>query len=356
MCTEKNKNDKRGAITTSSGSRHQNASWIMSETDLRRCVVGVDLGGTKIETALVDAEGKILSSRRKATNVESGPDSILQSIVEGVREITRASEGRVLSVGIGVAGQVDAASGIVRAAPNLGWHDVPMGAKLSAELETPVHVTNDVRAATWGEWRHGAGKGMRDIVCVFVGTGIGGGVVIGGKMIEGHTNTAGEIGHTPLVFDGRKCTCPGSGCLEAYAGGWAIAERARDAARGDEAGARALLKEAGGLEKITASDVGVLARKGDPLAMRLMADTAEYLSAGIAGLINAFNPEMIIFGGGVIEGNPEIMEQVEKSARNRALSAAVKGLAFVKALLGKDAGVVGAAAFARHKTGGAPSG
>jgi glucokinase len=116
------------------------------------------------------------------------------------------------------------------------------------------------------------------------------------------------------------------------------------------------LKAAGGLEKITASDVGVLARKADPLAMRLMADTAEYLSAGIAGLINAFNPEMIIFGGGVIEGNPEIMEQVEKSARNRALSAAVKGLAFVKALLGKDAGVVGAAAFARHKTGGAPSG
>ncbi len=327
----------------------------MSEIDLRRCAVGVDLGGTKIETALVDAEGKILNSRRRATNAESGPDSILQAVIEAVREITRAPAARVLSVGIGVAGQVDSASGIVRAAPNLGWHDVPMGAKLSAELETPVHVTNDVRAATWGEWRHGAGKAMRDIVCVFVGTGIGGGVIIGGKMIEGHTNTAGEIGHTPLVFGGRKCTCPGSGCLEAYAGGWAIAERARDAARGDEVGARALLKEAGGLEKITASDVGALARKGDPLAMRLMADTAEYLSAGIAGLINAFNPETIIFGGGVIEGNPEIVEQVEKAARKRALSAAVNGLTFVKALLGNDAGVVGAAALARHRTGGAPS-
>lgn len=321
----------------------------------RPSAIGVDLGGTKIETALVSDDGEILLARRRPTDAGRGPEAILASIEEAVKDVMKEVAVPFLPVGIGVAGQVDAAKGVVRASPNLEWRDVPMGSRLSSALGTPVHITNDVRAATWGEWRHGAGRTAEDILCVFVGTGIGGGAVIGGRILEGHSNTAGEIGHTPLVFGGRKCTCPNRGCLEAYAGGWAIAERAREAAEADEEGARLLLERAGGLEKIQASDVGGSARSGDAFSERLMAETAAYLAAGVAGFINAFNPAVMVFGGGVIEGNPELISHVAEAVRKRALKAAVGGTTFVKAALGNDAGVVGAAALAREKSGGAPS-
>ncbi len=327
----------------------------MKSTESEILAIGVDLGGTKIETALVTADGRITVSKRRATNAKNGASAVIDAIEASVREVRQEAGCPAVPVGIGVAGQVDSDSGMVRAAPNLDWRDVALGTTLSKALDTPVHVTNDVRAATWGEWRYGVGKGFKDLLCIFVGTGIGGGIVSGGVMLEGHSNTAGEIGHTPLLFGGRKCTCPNTGCLEAYAGGWAIAARAREAAARDTAGARALLERAGGVKAVTALDVGALSRENDPFCAEIMAVTVDYLAAGTAGLVNAFNPAVVIFGGGVIEGNPEMVERVEKAARMRALGAAVRDIHFVRAALGNDAGVAGAAALALHKSGGEPS-
>ncbi len=327
----------------------------MKSDKFENCAIGVDLGGTKIETALVDDEGRIAVSRRRATNAGDGANAVIAAIEAAVREVLQEARCPALPVGIGVAGQVDRDSGLVRAAPNLEWRDVPLGKTLSEALGASVHVTNDVRAAAWGEWRFGAGKGARDLLCIFVGTGIGGGVVSRGTMMEGHSNTAAEIGHTPLVFGGRKCTCPNTGCLEAYAGGWAIAARAREAAAKDEAGSRALVERAGGLDAIAASDVGALSTEGDAFSEKIMAETVDYLAAGTAGLVNAFNPAVVIFGGGVIEGNPEMIERVEDGARKRALAAAVRDIRFVRAALGNDAGVTGAAAVALHESGGGTS-
>ncbi|MCH7761035.1 ROK family protein, partial [candidate division TA06 bacterium] len=195
--------------------------------------LGVDLGGTKVETDLVDATGRILSSHRHPTSPEGGPNEVIAAIVNCVKKSLGEGSWKAKALGIGVPGQLDPAAGIVRFAPNLGWRDVPLRSELEKVLGLPVAITNDVRAAAWGEWLHGVGKGEDDLVVLFVGTGIGGGIVSGGRMLEGGTYSAGELGHITLVANGRRCHCPNHGCLEAYASGWAIAERAQEAVRGN---------------------------------------------------------------------------------------------------------------------------
>ena len=218
----------------------------------------------------------------------------------------------------------------------------------------PVIVTNDVRAATWGEWRYGSGRGVDDLAVLFVGTGIGGGIISGGNLLGGCTNTGGELGHITIVYDGRKCHCPNRGCLEAYAGGWAIAERAQDAVNNEPKEGQHLTSLAGSIEKITAVTVSRAYRQGDPLARRLVKETGQYLAAGVVSIVNAFNPCRLVLGGGVIEGIPELVQMVEDFTRKRALEAAVEKLEIVKAMLGGDAGVIGAAALAQKMIGKAP--
>ena len=164
--------------------------------------LGVDLGGTKVEVALVDAHGHIVERLKQPTQVEGGPEGVAAEIAQMVRRLTDKGGAAPLGVGVGVPGQVEAASGVVRFAPNLRWRDVPLKEKLHQALNLPVVVTNDVRAATWGEWLHGAGQGVSDLICLFVGTGIGGGVVSGGRLLSGCSNTAGELGHTTVLLGG----------------------------------------------------------------------------------------------------------------------------------------------------------
>jgi glucokinase len=214
-------------------------------------------------------------------------------------------------------------------------------------LSLDVSLTNDVRAATIGEWLHGAGRGYGDILCLFVGTGIGGGIVSSGRLIIGCSNNAGELGHMPVDFHGRTCHCGNQGCLEAFAGGWAIAQRAQEAVAADPAAGAPLLEVAHGrIENINGSLVTQLFRRGDPLATRLVEETGEALGAGASGLVNAFNPCRLILGGGVIEGIPELVQRVEEVVGRRSLRAASAHLEIVRAALGGDAGVVGAAALA----------
>ncbi|TFG54548.1 MAG: ROK family protein [Candidatus Aminicenantes bacterium] len=308
--------------------------------------LGVDLGGTKVETALVDEQGHVLSSHREPTHPDRGAKKIIDDIVNCVVRCLDKGAGQAAALGIGVAGQIDR-TGVVRASPNLRWENVPLKKLLEEKVRMPVVVINDVRAALWGEWRHGAGRGTDDLIVVFVGTGIGGGVVSGGRVLEGCGNAAGELGHMVIVRDGRKCHCPNRGCLEAYAGGWAIAERAQTAVGSDPAAGQRLTFLAGRVEDITAGTVAQAFDEGDDLARRLVAETADLLGQGLVSIVNAFNPCRLILGGGVIEGIPVMLPIVERVVRERALSAASDGLQIIRAALGNEAGIVGAAALAR---------
>jgi len=312
-----------------------------------RWTIGVDLGGTKIDIARVDESGHVLISKRLATRASEGPAAVEAKIIDTVRELQQTADSRPLGMGIGVAGQIDPVSGVVRYAPNLNWRDVPLQAGLSQALELPVIITNDVRAATWGEWFHGAGQGCDDLLCLFVGTGIGGGVVSGGQMLTGCSNTAGELGHITVDLHGPYCHCGNRGCLEALAGGWAIARNAREAVKADPAGSALLLQKVdGNPEAVTAKIVTQAAREGDHLALHLMDEAALALIAGAVGLVNAFNPCRLILGGGVIEGMPELVDRIGKGIHQRALAAAGAPLQVLPSQLGNDAGVIGAAILA----------
>ena len=314
--------------------------------------VGVDLGGTKVEVAVVNAGGKILQRLKQPTSVAAGPDGIIAEIAGMVQQLRQAGPPFPLAgVGVGVAGQINAATGMVRFAPNLNWREVPFRDRLQTALALPVVVTNDVRAATWGEWRHGAGQGAEDLICLFIGTGIGGGVVSGGRMLEGCTNTAGELGHITTDINGPPCSCGHRGCLEALAGGWAIARRAREAIREAPAAGKAFLQAAGLKEPVAPEDinaraVAAAAQAHDPLARLLVDEVARALIAGTVTLINAFNPCRLILGGGVMQGLPELLGRIDAGIRRFALNAATESLQVLPARLTGDAGVVGAATLA----------
>ena len=320
-----------------------------------RWAAGIDVGGTKIEAAAVDADGMAHEAIRTATDVAAGPKGITAAIVGAVRLLTDRAGSPPAGIGIGIAGQIDAATGSVRFAPNLGWHDVPLASDIKAALGVAVVVTNDVRAAAFGEWRHGAGRGLDDLVCVYVGTGIGGGIVSGGRLLAGCANTAGEIGHIVVEVDGPVCTCGGRGCLEAIAGGWAIGRAAREAIENSVEGSGAILDAAGGaIEAVSAEAVAKAAAAGDALALRILEKAGDALAAGCVSLVNAFNPCRLVLGGGVIDGVPRLIDRVRKEVSSYALPAAAASAEVVAADLGRAAGVVGAGSLALDIVGGKP--
>ena len=312
--------------------------------------IGVDLGGTKVEVAQIDGSGRLLNRLRRPTQVQGGPEAVREEIVAAVKNLRDKAVSPPVGVGVGLAGQIDPEHGVVHFAPNLGWRDVSFQTDLGEALSLPVVVTNDVRAATWGEWLHGAGQGCTDLVCLFVGTGIGAGVVSGGQMLSGCSNTAGEVGHMTIDLDGPSCSCGGRGCFEALAGGWAMARDACEAVSVDPALGASLLKMAGGRqEAITAEMVSLAAQGGDPLARRLIDHVAQALIAGCVSVVNAFNPCRLVLGGGVMEGLPELVERIDRGVRQRALSAATQSLHILPAQLKNDAGVIGAAVLAMQR-------
>jgi glucokinase len=309
--------------------------------------VGVDLGGTKIQAAVVDPDGRVVESYRDATDVDGGAAKVAADVVRCVRECA-PDLSHIATVGVGVAGQVDTESGRVRSAPNLRWTDFPLGQRLQEDLGLPVVVENDVRAITWGEWRHGAGKGIDDLIVLAVGTGVGGGIVSGGRLLAGDRGLAGELGHSTLVAGGRRCTCGRRGCMEAYTGGWAIAERAQEAIESDPEAGRGLLERAEGSD-VTARLVSEAAAAGDPLAAKLLDDTGRYLGDSIVGLVHVFNPRRIVLGGGVIQGNPGLVEAVESAILKSAIPVYTERLEVRGSELGAWAGVIGSASLAMER-------
>jgi glucokinase len=320
---------------------------------MKSLTLGVDLGGTKLNVGLVDSDGRLLHAHKSMIHASKEPEMVLTDISTGIEACLSKTDKEAKALGIGVAAQVDR-RGVVRGSPNLGWRNVPLKKKLEKQVGLPVFVTNDVNAATWGEWRYGAGRGVDDLAVLFVGTGVGGGVITGGKLLTGCSNSGGELGHITLVSDGRKCHCPNRGCLEAYVGGWAIAERAQEAIKSLSTEGRRLLTLAGGIKQVTAVTVSQAYSEGDLLARLLVEETGRYLAAGVVSIVNAFNPCVLALGGGVIEGIPELIQIVKNIVPTMALEASVEELNIVKAALGGDAGVIGAAALAQDLANKAP--
>lgn len=310
-------------------------------------LVGVDLGGTKIATALTDTDCQILKYETARTEASRGADAIVDQMVSEIKRLTAGlPKEAVLGVGVACAGLIEPGTGKVLYSPNLNWRDLPLKEMIESRVPPPVYVGNDVNMAALGELHYGAGKGARQMVCVFVGTGIGGGIVIDGHLYEGANGFAGEIGHTTIDWDGPDCPSGNAGCWEGFASGTAMQRRAVEAL---DRGEVSVLAEriAGDASKMRVELISEAAAEGDALALRIIEETGEMLGAGCANIVNFLNPERIILGGGVIRGVPQLVDLVREVVRRRALKDAVAATEIVKATFGREAGVIGAAVLAK---------
>ena len=309
-----------------------------------RVVIGVDLGGTNMRTAVLDPGGRILAKHKEATNAETGWQHVVAKLVEKIRQ--QGSEARqqgddVVAVGVGVPGVIALAKGVVVKSPNLpDWSDLPLKEKLESALSLPVYLENDANASALGEHWRGAGRGISSMILVTLGTGVGGGIIIDERIWHGADGMAGEIGHLTLLPDGRPCGCGNQGCLEMYASARGIVMSYREA-RERSGDLRAA--EAAGM---TAQEVYEAARCGNAAASGVMRDMGRYLGIGLASLINIFNPEAIIIGGGLSNIGDRLLKPAYQEAGRRAYRQPFQAVRFARAELGRDSGVLGAAAFA----------
>ena len=310
--------------------------------------IGIDLGGTKIEIALVNNKGEIKSRQRFPTDSTKGYKIVLEHTAKAIKEICSQNKNiKPKAIGIGVAGQITKDTGIVKFSPNLNWHNVKLQETLTKKTGLPVSICNDVKAAAIGEWLYGAGKGCNDLVCVFVGTGIGGCIISNGKIVDGFNNTAGEIGHITIDINGPKCHCGNKGCFEALAGGWAIQRDVEEAVKKNKTSGKILLQLAEGkIKNINAKTIAEGLKQKDALSKTITENFTSVLIAGGTSIVNAFGPQRIIFGGGIIEGFPGLLAAIEKGIKKNALQAATHSLKVATAKLHNDSGVIGAAAYA----------
>ena len=312
---------------------------------MKKYSIGIDLGGTKILIALVDREtGEVLHHVKKKTKKDKGPKNIIKKMLEGIDELLEES-GKTLddisSIGVGAAGQIDRQNGILIAAANLDCYDLNIKGILSEKFNIPVFVGNDVEIAAIGEQKFGAGKGCDDFVCVFVGTGVGSAIIKDGKIITGATGTAGEIGHIIVDLNGRQCSCGAHGCLEAYASRSAIERRIEGALKKGRKSCILDYLETG--KSITSSMIQKSIEREDELVLQCVTEASEYLSGGIASIINFVNPELVILGGVLIEAVYYFYQKTIKKARAKSLPVPAEKIQFKKAMLGDYSGVIGAA-------------
>lgn len=313
-----------------------------------RFVVGVDLGGTKIHTALAAEAGNILAETRIPTETAKGPAHVIGRLVatiEQVRQQAGVASESIRAVAVGAPGPLDAAAGVVHFAPNLRWRDVPLKKYLQERVPTEVRIDNDANLAALGEHIYGAGRGVKNMVYITVSTGVGGGLILDGRLYHGASDAAGEIGHIAVQPDGPLCGCGARGCLEAVASGTAIAREARRLVASGRG--RCILAAAGDkADAISAVTVADAAAGGDPEAAAIIASAARFLGIGVANIINLLNPDMIVLGGGVMEIGEPVWQGVKLETEARALDAARERVQIVPAGLGRRAGVLGAVALA----------
>lgn len=312
---------------------------------MKKYSVGIDLGGTKILIALIEKEsGKVIHFVKKKTKKEKGAENIVRKMISGINELFEDSGvdlEEISSIGIAAAGQIDREHGIILGAPNLDCYNLNLKEILESEYNLPIYLANDVEAATLGEMKFGAGKGVDDLVCVFVGTGVGSCIVKNGEIIRGATGTAGEIGHIIVDLNGRQCGCGAHGCLEAYASRSAIEKRIEGALKKGRHSVILDYLEEG--KSITSSMIRKSIEREDELVTHCVDEASAYLSGGLASIINFINPKLIILGGGLIEAVDYFYKKTIKDAKLKCLPVPATKIEFKKTALGDFSGVIGAA-------------
>lgn len=312
---------------------------------MKKYSIGIDLGGTKILIALVNREtGEVSAYVKKKTKKDKGPKNIIKKMLDGIEELLEesgVSKDEISSIGVGAAGQVDRVNGILIGAPNLDCYDLNIKQYIEEHFNIPVFLGNDVEIAAIGEMKFGAAKDYDDFVCVFVGTGVGSSIVKKGSIIYGATGTAGEIGHVIVDLNGRPCACGAHGCLEAYASRSAIERRIEGALR--KGRKSCILDYLEGGKSITSGMIQKAIERDDELVIQCVTEAAEYLSGGLASVINFVNPKLIVLGGGLIEAVDFFYQKTIKKARAKSLPVPAEKIEFKKANLGDFSGVIGAA-------------
>lgn len=312
-------------------------------------VVGVNVGLTTTIALATDLKGQPVARAARVSDPVEGPDAVLKRVEWAIRSAV-AQAGQelksVVGVGVGVPGLVETASGRSLFSPNLHWTDVPVRDILQQRLGVPVYIDNDVRAATLGEREFGVGRGARHMVAVFVGSAIGAGLILDGELYYGAGEGAGEIGHIQVVDHGPLCSCGKRGCLEAVASGRAIA---RDAVQRLRRGERIAGLSDKPHDEISAKDVAEAAKKGDPVAREIMEKAAHHIGWAVSVLVNTYNPELVVIGGGVSQAGELLLGPIRETIERHAMPVARDRVRIVQGALGKDAGPVGAAALVMSK-------
>jgi glucokinase len=323
----------------------------MADTDKKDCVVGVDLGGTKILAGLFDSQLRCLGRARLSTKASRGPGEVIKRIARCVTEVVDESDlsmKRIRGIGVGAPGPVNPESGKVIFAPNLeGWRDIPLQKELGKLLDTPVFIENDCNVCTLGVHQAELKGKPQSMVGIFLGTGVGGGIILNGRLHTGFNRTAGEVGHMVLEVGGPKCGCGNRGCFEALAGRAAIFRRIQAAVKD---GQKTMLTDMLGpnLEDLRSGDLRKALRRGDKFVEKIIEETAEYTGIAVANLMNILNPEVIVLGGGLIQQlSDEMMSIVVETAMDYAMSGTTKGVEIIASELGDDAGIMGGAVLAQ---------
>ena len=310
-----------------------------------RYIVGIDLGGTNIVAGTVAEDGsELVGLVSEPTLPDQGGDAVIARIVKLARASMAQAKGRdIVGIGIGSPGPLNTKTGVVLLTPNLGWVDMPLRDRVSDALGMPATLDNDANCAIYGEWWRGAARGSDYVVGLTIGTGIGGGIVLGGEIYHGVSDIAGEFGHMTIDSNGRRCKCGNDGCVEAYASGPAIATRAIE---GIDRGAETSLPQyvGGDLSRITAQVVYEAAHDGDAYALQLVYETAKFLGAAVASIVNIFNPEVVVICGGVTLAGDKLFRPLRNEVERRAFKPAWEACRIVPGELTGTAGVYGAAA------------
>lgn len=310
---------------------------------MKKYIIGLDLGGTKISCAVADLKGEIVKQYTIPTLANLGEEKVMNRIISVIDKIIKESKiniNEIQAIGVGAPGPLDIKNGIIITTPNLPFKNFNIIKPIKNRYNTPTYIDNDANVATIGEYIFGAGKGTENMIFVTVSTGIGGGAILNGNIYRGNTSNALEIGHMTLMPNGPKCNCGNCGCVEALASGTSIAKQANEAVLKGEY--TSLSK----FENITSVEVFKEARNGDKIAKKIVNNSLTYLGICIANLVTIFDPEIIVIGGGVSKAGDIVFDEVRKEVNKRCFSIIAKACNIVPALLGGDAGIKGAIALA----------
>jgi len=307
----------------------------------KKYVVGVDLGGTKIYTALVDLDGNMIKEQTVETLVQEGEQAVANRIMNTIEYVIEGIDKSLIkAIGIGSPGPLDVKNGIIVENSNLPFKNFEIVKVIKEKFELPTYLDNDANVATLGEFMFGAGKGSGNMVYITVSTGVGGGAVLNGRLYRGSTGNALEVGHMTVSTEGPRCGCGNVGCAESFASGTAIGKRAKEAVTTN---VRTALKN---YDNVTAKEVFIEAASGDRVAQEILNTALVYLGITVGNVISNFDPEKVVLGGGVINGGEIVLETVKREVEARCLKPFVENCSIEKAVLGGKAGVLGAAALA----------